>query len=147
MQKQITPFILAPFRKNLFELESKINPAYADSNAIDVLGATDRPVLIIHSMDDSTVSYKANLERVSRELIEKTNIEYLLVAGSGHSPHYTASAFAYKEAFFKDLKRARKSGVLSTDEQKAEFVDLYDWCAMTEQNEDVWNKIFKFLDK
>ena len=123
------------------------NPAFADSNAIDVLGATDRPVFIIHSMDDSTVSYKSNIQAVSRELIEKTNIEYLLVNGSGHSPHFTPSAFAYKEAFFRDLKRARKSGNLDTPEQREAFVDMYDWYAMTEQNEEVWNKIFKFLDK
>ena len=147
MQKQVIPFIIAPFRKRLFALEKQTNPSCADSNAIDVLSKTDRPILIIHSMDDTTVSYKYNLEALSRALIEKTNIEYLLVNGSGHSPHYTAPAFEYKEEFFKELKKLRKQGKLTTDEQKEAFIDSYDWYAMTEQNEDLWEKIFKFLDK
>ena len=34
-----------------------------------------------------------------------------------------------------------------TDEQKKKFLDSYDWFAMTEQGEYVWNEIFKFLEK
>ena len=147
MQKQVIPFILAPFRRDLLELERRTNPGFADSNAIDVLASTDCPVLIIHSMDDATVSYKNNLEAVSRELIDKDNIKYLLVNGSGHNPHYTSAAFAYKESFFKHLKLQRKRGKLDTEEQREAFIDLYDWELMTEQNEDVWNKIFDFLNK
>ena len=147
MQGQIVPFLFRQARKDLYELERQTNPGFADSNAVDVLATTDRPVLVIHSMDDNTVSYKTNFNVLSRSLIEKTNIEYLLVSGSGHSPHYTAHAFAYKEDFFKLLKRQRKIGCLETAEEKAAFVDMFDWYAMTEQNEDLWRKIIAFLEK
>ncbi|MBO7196760.1 MAG: alpha/beta fold hydrolase [Clostridia bacterium] len=147
MQSQIVPFLFKQARRDLFDLEKRTNPGFAESNAVEVLGSTDRPVLVIHSMDDRTVSYKTNFNVLSRSLIEKTNIEYMLVSGSGHSPHYTSYAFAYKEDFFKELKRQRKLGCLETSEQKEAFVDIFDWYAMTEQDEDLWEKIFKFLDK
>lgn len=146
MHKQTIPFFLAPFRKRLFEIEKKTNPKFADSNAIKVLQKTDRPVLVIHSIDDKTVGFKANFEALSRALIDKTNIQYLLVNGNGHSPHFSIKASSYMSDFFKNHHKFSKEGLLDTDEQKQEFLDSYDWFAMTEQNEYVWNKIFKFLD-
>lgn len=147
MQKQAIPFILSPFGKGLFELEKSTNPGFAESNAIEVLSNTDRPVLVIHSVDDATVDYKSNFRALSRALGHKTNIEFVLVNGSGHSPQYTADAFAYKEQFFKDLKKLRRQGRLAKSEQKSAFIKKYDWLAMTEQNVEVWNKIFVFLEK
>jgi len=147
MHKQTIPFFLAPFRKRLFEIEKQTNPKFADSNAIKVLGKTERPVLIIHSMDDKTVNFKSNFEALSHALIDKTNIEYLLVNGSGHSPHFSVTASSYMTDFFKVHHKLRKEGLLETDEQKEEFLDCYDWFAMTEQNEYVWEQIFKFLEK
>lgn len=146
MQKQAIPFILAPFGKTLFELEKVTNPGFAESTAIDVLGNTDRPVLVIHSTDDATVDYKSNFRTLSHAIVDKTNIEFLLVSGSGHSPHYTAKAFAYREQFFKDLKKLRRQGRLETAEQKADFVKGYDWLRMTEQNAELWETIFSFLE-
>ena len=147
MHDQILPFFLSPFKKRLYELEKRTNRKYADSNAIRVLSKTNRPVLIIHSMDDKTVSYKPNLEALSHELVDKTNIEYLLLNGSGHSPHFTSTAYSYMSSFMKDRGRLLKQGLLNTDEEKEEFLDLYDWLEMTEQNEYVWEQIFKFLGK
>lgn len=147
MHKQTIPFFLAPFRKRLFEIEKQTNPRFADSNAIKVLEKTERPALIIHSMDDKTVSFKPNFEALSRALIDKTNIEYLLVNGSGHSPHFTSTAFSLMTSFFKDHHKMKKDGLLETDDQKEEFLYSYDWLAMTEQSEYVWEQIFKFLEK
>ena len=46
-----------------------------------------------------------------------------------------------------ELTRKNKAGELATDEQKAEFRSSWDWARMTEQDMDVWNKIFEFLEK
>ena len=147
MHKQTIPFFLAPFRRHLFEIERQLNPKFVDSDAIKVLGKTERPVFIIHSMDDKTVNFKTNFRALSRALIEKTNIEYLLVNGSGHNPHFSSSASAYMTDFFKAHHNMRKEGLLETDEHKKKFLDSYDWFAMTEQGEYVWEQIFKFLEK
>ncbi len=144
MHQQLVP---KPFRNHLLDLERRTNPAYADSNATQVLSNADRPLLIVHSTDDATVSHKLNFVALQNALKDKRNIEFLSVSGSGHSPHYTADAFAYKEAFFKELKKQRRKGKLKTKEQKLAFAARYDWRKMTAQNESVWNVILDFLFK
>lgn len=144
MHSQLVPF---PFGIGLFALEQNTNPSYASIDAITVLRHTDRPALIIHSTDDKTVSYKKNLRPLAAALDKKPNASFLTVSGSGHNPTYTAEAFAYKESFFKDLKRQRKKGRLETEEQRAEFLAKYDFNKMTEQNPAVWDTILTFLNE
>lgn len=144
MHSQLVPF---PFGISLFALEQNANPSYASIDAITVLRHTNRPALIIHSTDDKTVSYKKNLIPLAAALKDKGNVEFLTVSGSGHNPTYTAEAFAYKESFFKDLKKKRRQGKLNTAEQRAAFSALYDWHRMTEQNQAVWATILDFLRK
>jgi pimeloyl-ACP methyl ester carboxylesterase len=144
MHGQLVP---SPFGQGLFDLEKLTNPHYADSNAISTLRATDRPVLVIHSTDDKTVSYKRNFLPLFKALKDKANVEFLTVSGSGHSPHYTPEAFAYKEAFFKELKKQRKKGRLETKEHKIAFASNFDWHKMTEQTPAVWERIIDFLDE
>ncbi|MBQ8413705.1 MAG: alpha/beta fold hydrolase [Clostridia bacterium] len=144
MHSQLIPY---PFCRVLYNLEKETNPGYVDSDALPALKNTDRPVFVIHSTDDKTVSYKKNFLTLSEGLKDKNNIEFLTVSGSGHNPTYTAEAFAYKERFFKDLKKQKKRGKLETKEQKIAFALRYDWYKMTEQNEDVWRRIFGFLER
>lgn len=147
MQKQILPWIIFPYRKKLYELEKRHNPAYADFSAIETLEKTTTPVLLIHSLDDSTVSAKLNILSLRKQLFNRENLEFVLLNNKGHSPQYTREAAAYKREFFKEHKKLAKKGLLENDEQKSILIDFYDWYAMTEQDEDVWEKIFKFLDK
>ena len=145
MQKQAIPGIIGSYRDMMFDLEKRTNGTFAEGSAIDALKETDRPVLIIHSTDDKTVSYKWNFLPLKKALVHKENIEFMTVSGSGHSPHYSKDAFAYKESFFRALKIMRRKGLLKTDDQKRAFASKYDWYRMTEQNTDVWNMIIDFL--
>lgn len=144
MHQQLVP---KPFRNQLLDLERRTNPSFADSNAIQVLSNTDRPLLIVHSTDDATVSHKLNFVALQNALKERSNILFLSVSGSGHSPHYTADAFAYKESFFRQLKWYRRKGKLKTKEQRIAFASRFDWRRMTGQNQAVWSKILDFLMK
>ena len=147
MLSQIVPPIISSFRKKIFELEQKTNPEYAESSALVVLKNTDKPALIIHSSNDSTVSAKMNQLRLKKELSYKNNLEFILVSDRGHSPNYSKSAADYKRAFFKELNKRKKQKMLETDEEKSSFVASYDWYKMTEQDIDLWNRIFTFLEK
>lgn len=147
MQREAVPSIFYPFLPRLLRLEQQTNPVFADSSGEKVLSSTDRPVLVIHSTDDGTVSYKSNFSVLESALKGKENIDFLTVSGSGHNPFFTRDAFKYKEEFFKDLKKMRGRKKLVTDDQKAEFVSRYDWRRMTAQNEDVWSKIIEHLEK
>ena len=147
MHRQTVPGLLAPFRKTLYELEKRNNPEYADISAIDTLAKTTTPVLLIHSLDDATVSAKLNILDLRKKLFDRENLEFVLVNGKGHNPNYTTEAVAYKDSFFKEYKKLKKKGLLESEEQKSLLIDFYDWKAMTEQDEDIWNKIFAFIDK
>ena len=73
-------------------------------------------------------------------------LDFLLLNGKDHNPHYTAEAVAYKNEFFKHHSRLKKKGLLETDEQRSMLIDFYDWHKMTEQDEAVWQEIFAHLD-
>ena len=128
-------------------MEIVANPGYAQTSAIEVLKNTDRPALIIHSFDDKVVPANNHYLRAEYSLADKKNISFMLLHGKKHNPNYTKEAVRYKDEFFSDLKKKAKKGLLTTDEQKAEFIASYDWQKITEQDSAVWNTIFEFLDK
>jgi hypothetical protein len=103
--------------------------------------------MIVHSDDDKTVSVKTNFFKLKEDLADRPNTEFLLVTDRDHNPTFTKPAVEYKNAFFKDLKQVKKRGTLVTDEDKSAFIASYDWRKMTEQDEEIWNRIFAFLDK
>ena len=52
----------------------------------------------------------------------------------------------YKDEYVATLTKKLKNKELETEQQKKAFVAAYDWWAMTEQDMDVWNKIFEFIE-
>ena len=146
IQKQVVPFFLRPFINGLYEIEKKENPSYATVCSACSLSKTDAKVLIIHSDDDKTVSSKKHFETLRKALIGKDNIEFLKVIGKDHNPNYTMDAVSYKNSYMNDLKSAKKSGRLETEDQKKLFNSKYDFVRMTEQDEEIWNKIFETIE-
>ena len=145
MQKEVIPFILAPFRRHLFALEEEANPDYVNYNAKDSLSDSDVRALIIHSVDDRIVSAKNHFFKLRTSLSHKPSIEFLLVNGKNHSPNYTLDAVSYKDTFFKALKKYQKAYPTPTEYEKRKFVDSFDWYRMTEQDTAVWEKIYETL--
>lgn len=147
MHSQLVPLVVFPFRKRLMEIERRTNRYHADSSAIDVINKSNKPILLIHSLDDSTVSAKKNILRLRKTTCERTNVEFIVQNGKGHSVNYTAEAADYKREFFKTMNKLKKQGLLETEEEKRAFVSSYDWYKMTEQDEELWERIFVFLEK
>ena len=146
MLKFILPGFLGLWRNTAKQLERAANPDCADISAIDTLRSSSTRALIIHSLDDKTCSAKLNFVKLRDALEDEENVTFLLENGKGHNPNYTEAAVKYKDKFFADLTKKRKSGELSTDEQKRAFIESYDWYKMTEQDEKVWQIIFDHLD-
>ncbi len=145
MQKQVIPFVLRPFTGTVYKLEEKENPKYFDKNALDSLKNTEAKVLIIHSLDDKTVSCKMHFEKMYSELSDKDNIVFLSLERKDHNPTYTEAAVKYKNEFFKKLIKQRKNKALNTEEEKRSFNASFDFYRMTEQDEAVWAEIFNIL--
>ena len=147
MQKQVLSGITAPFRKHLYNLEASVNPDYADSSALDVLSRTERPALIIHSLDDDSVLAKPHYNKLLAALSDKPNITFLTLTDRVHNPTYTADAVKYKKEFFAAYKKRLKKKLHEDKASHRAFLSSYDWRKMTEQDPAVWNKIYSFLDK
>ena len=144
MQGQVIPRIVQYTRPSVYALEQRANPNHFDKNAIDTLSNTDRPALIIHSKDDNSVSYKRHFEKLRNAVSYKSNIEFLSLTDRCHNPNYTAAAVKYKGDFFKEYTKRTKKKITNMDAHRA-FLNSYDWHKITEQDEQIWNKIFEFL--
>ncbi len=138
--------LLSGFYRRALEIETESHPKFVGFSASDSLKKTAARVLVIHSTDDPVVSYKRHFVPTQRALSGYENVEFLTVTKKGHNPNYTEDAVKYKDEFFADLKKRSKKGTLATEEQRAAFVDSYDFERMTEQDPEIWDKIFDFLE-
>ncbi len=147
MIEQSMPWPLTPYRKHILALEEQANPKYVTLDARKSLADAAMPVLVIHSTDDKTVSYKRHSKALETALSHKENITFLTVTRKGHNPNYTEEAVQYKYKLFADLKKRSKKKLMETAEQKQAFRDAWDWNAVTEQDTKLWQIIFDFLDR
>lgn len=139
--------IMKGVRKPVMALEREHNPDYVDFNAVKSLKTSGVKALLIYSDNDTLCKKTPHYDALAAGLADCENVELVLVSGKGHNPNYTADAVAYKDAFFAELTKKRKKKQLVTDEQKAAFVEGYDWDRMTAQDKTVWAKVFEALDK
>lgn len=146
IQKQFLRGALSLYRKVIFKIEENALPDYCERDARQSLKKTDAKALIIHSVDDDTVSFKAHFDALRKEFRESERVSFLTVADKRHHPHYTKSAVLCEDEFKREYKRRLKSSLLTSDKEKSEFRDSYDWVKMTEQDGDLWREIISFLN-
>lgn len=139
--------ILKPYRKAITELEKKANPDYFGFDGIKTLSETKAKALLIYSSDDKLCRKQVHFDRLKSALSNKENIKFILEENKGHNPNYTKDAVKYLQEFSEKRTTLSKKNLLTTNEQKKEFVNSFDWKRMTEQDEKVWNEIFKALDE
>lgn len=137
--------IASIFRRRIYENELAKNPKYMSCNAIEILRNSDTCALIIHSPNDHMVKYKKHFVKLKNALGDKENISFLTVPDADHNPTYTKEAVKAKHDFQAKLKRAQRKNKLSTTEECEAFVNSLDWYKITEQNKDVWARIYEFL--
>ena len=146
MLDQVIPKIVSFSKKSIYSIEAEVNPDYFDKSAIDALSNTDKPVLIIHSEDDDSVSYKRHFAKLKEALGRKDNIVFLSLRGKCHNPTYTDEAIKEKKTFFKAYSKRIKHKNIDMDAHKA-FLNSYDWNKITEQDEKIWKIIYDFFKK
>ncbi len=144
MVRQSFPSLLGVYRGGIMKLERDTNGDYAEQNATETLAATDAKVLLFHSRDDGTVSYKKNFGVMQARLGERENITFVTCDKKGHNPNYTTDAVAYKEELYAALKKL--PAVMTEDECEA-FRTSFNWERMTAQDRDVWEKIYTHIEQ
>lgn len=136
--------ILKGYRKAIMNLERECNPVFIKYNAIESLSKTDANVLLIYSDDDAMCTRK-HFDMLKDALGNRNNIEFMLENNKGHNPNYTREAVKYLSEFVNKRNKLKAKKKVS-DEDKSKFVSSFDWARMTEQDANVWNKIFEMLD-
>lgn len=140
--KILSPFII----KKVMKLEYQINGDYAFSNAIDALNKKDTKALIITSKDDNVINFKHHTGLMMKK-VHNPNVEFLIYEDKMHNPMWTKEGVRYYNEEFGTFNKLVKEGKLKTlEEKKAYFADV-DFIFMTTQDENVWSKIYQFLDK
>ena len=138
------PGILRGYRKPVLALESATNPRFSSFDAITSLSESNVKALLIYS-DNDKLCKKKHYDILNSALSNKENVKFLLVSGKGHNPNYTQEAVKYLNGFSKARAKLYRRKKL-TAEQKAHFVKSYNFQKMTEQDEAVWEKIFRHLE-
>ena len=146
IQDQVFCGPLKLYRKAAYEAELEDFPKHAKIDAVSTLKNSNTKALIIHSRDDETVSYERHFMKLEAAMGGNERVQFLTLDGKRHNPTYTEEAVAYKSEFSAEMKRRNKKNELVTDEAKAKLRDSYDWYKMTDQDEELWDKIFEFLE-
>lgn len=136
--------LMKGYRKAIFALERESNPEFVKFNAIESLSNSDTKALLIYSEDDPMCRVR-HYELLKDGLKDKENVELILVNGKAHNPNYTAEAVKYLGEFSASRAKLLKNKK-ATKEEKARFVASFDWNKMTEQDANLWEKIFTHLD-
>ena len=80
-------------------------------------------------------------------LADKKNVEFLLVNGKKHNPNYTAEAVAELSKMSAAMTEGIKKKAFETPEDVEKFRTSWDWEKITEQDEELWNTIFDFIER
>ena len=146
IQDQALSGLLRLYRPTVYRLEREALPDYYRFDARESLRESSVKALIIHSRDDKTCHFDKHFQKLEQALGDNERIKFLAVDEKGHYPQYTKEAVKYKHAFNKTRRDKLKRGELESAEDKAKFVKEYDWFKMSEQDMELWNKIFEFLN-
>lgn len=135
--------VMKLFRRQVFAVEQKANPGYADINGVETLQKSDVPALFIYSDNDPVVRRESNYDILKKELPRRPNTIFHLEHEKGHNPHYTRNAVALLAEYSQALVKA---GDFTDEEEKQKFRNSFDWDGMTEQDPLVWKVIFDFFE-
>ena len=152
MQKEAIRGFAGLFRCVAFKCEKNANADYADANAISCLSETRIPSLIIHSLDDNTVSAKRHFLKLKAAIEalpenDRPPVSFVSMNGKKHNPNYTEDAVEYRDRFLRAFAKSKKQGKLQTKEENDAFRNSFDWERMTAQDESVWKIIYGHLKK
>ena len=136
--------LLKPYRKAILALESETNPDFVGYNAVNTLSDSSVKALLIYSEDDP-MCRRTHYDILKAGLEGKENIRLMLCENKGHNPNYTKEAVKILNGFSRERAKLAKNKK-ATKEDKARFVEAFDWNAVTEQDEAVWQVIFEHLD-
>ena len=135
------------YRNAMYSFEKERFPDYCHFDGRTSLEGVPTKALIIHSRDDGTCNFDIQFGKLEKALSGNTRVEFLALDGKDHHPHYTAEAVRQRKEYNAELRARKKKKKFPSRAALETFANSYDWHKMTEQDMDVWNRIFEFIEK
>ncbi len=138
--------ILKFYRPAVMKLEREAHPMYSIIDARRTLKYTGTRILYITSADDPTVKKEFHFDTLYECFKDSDNVEFLLLDGKKHNPNYSDEGVKLLSDMSAELQKGMKKKLFKTPEDCERFRSSWNWIKMTEQDEKVWKKIFKFIE-
>ncbi|MBO4540594.1 MAG: alpha/beta fold hydrolase [Bacilli bacterium] len=124
--------------------EKKLDPQYGDIDNWSYLKTTTDKLLFIHSVDDGVVNFPNNAGKLAE--FHNPNIKILTYQGRKHNPNYSPEAIAFMNQSIGGYNYLVKKGELKSDEEKRAYFADKPIGKMTEQDPEVFRRIFRFIE-
>ena len=128
----------------LLKYEKKVNKEYYPLDNIEYLKTTNDDIFFIQSIDDGIVSYSIALQVV--ETLQNPHVKTLRLEHKKHNPNYSDSAIKYMDEVFGKYFQLIKDKKINNDEDRINYFKDVSLDKLVEQDEDIINQIFEFLD-
>ena len=117
--------ILTPYMA--FYERIKFGKAYTATSAVEGLTNTDAGILIVHSMDDTTVPVRYGYDKFYEAFASSDRFSFVLYEDKGHDYlFYSEAAWAYREQLNDEYKSyVESNGREYCSETKEEFMNMY----------------------
>lgn len=129
--------------KKIVEFEKKNDEKYGTLDNYNYLKTTNDKIMFIHSKDDNNVLYQYGMGVI--EDIDNPNVIKVVTNHKLHNPTYTEEAVQYMVNAFTSYYDLVKKKKLKTFEEKKEFMSQYSAMKMTEQDQEMIDKIVDFI--
>ncbi len=129
----------------ILKYEKKVNPeCFALDNIAYLKNTTDK-LFFIHSDNDTMVPYHTAMKIV--EEIANPCIKTLLIPNRKHNPNYTDDAVNYMDEVFGNYYYLIKQKKIKTDEDKINYFKDVPIAKLVEQDLELFDKIFAFIEE
>ena len=145
--KSIVPDLFKHARKAILDFEESMNPGYAKLDAVESIKNSGVKALICHSIDDPLVPVKDHHYPLMEAFKENENVRFITVENRAHNPNFTPGAAKALKMFFAEKKQLEKKRKLKTKDEKSALIARHDFWKMSEQDMNVWNEIFQFINE
>ena len=128
---------LKPFKPLLRGTQKHYFGEYGNVDTYDLLQSSNIPVMLIHGEKDDVVSYQKNFMPLKNKLKNKNNITFYVVKDRYHQPYMSVRA----QEYYRYLNDSGIALGLVKDYPEIDY-DL-----LLEEDEEVLNKIYNFIDE
>ena len=129
----------------ILRYERKVEKEYDSIDLPNYLANTTDDILFIQSIDDPMVPYETSL-KIAEEM-NNPHLETIKFSKRKHNPNFTENAVKYMNQVFGAYNRLAKYKKIKTDEERVAYFKDVSLEKLTEQDEELFDRIASFINK